>query len=212
LEGHFSGLTGLASLHACGVLTDKVLEVAVSNEIPSILASPCCYHAGVGKRLTLRSHEARTVPFSISGEELRLVTAEVVVARQSLRKGRVKQMGWRLALDTWVRAQKGIDEYIPQGSFTSKETSNDFQSFMSVACPRMGVATPKSALNILEREGHERAGRVRRLALTRGLFRRVLEKWINLDRVLHLQEQGRTAALRSYCDRIHSPRNHLIVA
>lgn len=211
LTEHLPGLAGLASLHACGVLTDKVLEVAVANEIPSVFASPCCYHAGVGKQLTLRSREAQTVPFSISGEELRLVTAEVVVARQSLRKGRVKQMGWRLALDTWVREQKGVDEYIPQGSFSSKETSGDFKSFMSVACPRMGVSIPTGTMALLEREGHERAGKVRRLALIRGLFRRVLEKWINLDRVLHLQEQGRHAFLRSYCARVHSPRNHLIV-
>jgi len=208
---HLSGLTGLVSLHACGVLTDKVLEVASTHNIPSVLASPCCYHAGVGKKLTLRSREGLSVPFSISGEELRLVTAEVVVARQSLRKGRIRQMGWRLALDTWVREQSGVDEYIPQGSFSSKATSGDFNGFMSVACPRMGVSIPKDTIAKLEREGHARAGKVRRLALIRGLFRRVLEKWINLDRVLYLQEQGRPSVLRTYCHRVHSPRNHLIV-
>jgi len=53
---------------------------------------------------------------------------------------------------------------------------------------------------------------VRNLELLRGLFRRPLELWLNLDRALFLVEQGYVVRLGSFCETAFTPRNLLLLA
>lgn len=64
----------------------------------------------------------------------------------------------------------------------------------------------------LEAAGWQRLAEVRNLELLRGLFRRPLELWLNLDRALFLEEQGYTVRLGTFCDTPLTPRNLLLMA
>jgi hypothetical protein len=64
----------------------------------------------------------------------------------------------------------------------------------------------------LEAAGWQRLAEVRNLELLRGLFRRPLELWLNLDRALFLVEQGYVVRLGTFCDTSLTPRNLLLLA
>lgn len=64
----------------------------------------------------------------------------------------------------------------------------------------------------LEAAGWQRLAEVRNLELLRGLFRRPLELWLNLDRALFLVEQGYNVRLGTFCEIPLTPRNLLLLA
>ena len=203
---------GIVALHACGTLTDTVLRTALEHRIPYAVAAPCCYHAGVGKQRSHWSKDALAGTLHLSGEDLRLVTAEVVVARPSIQRARLIQMAWRLALDQWVREVGGGDNYTKQGPFPGKLFSQGFEDFMKVACKRFDAPMPtRGRMTELLNQGEQRGKRVRALGLVRSLFRRPLETWTNLDRAIGIEEEGHEVSVKTFCPRNASPRNQLIV-
>lgn len=64
----------------------------------------------------------------------------------------------------------------------------------------------------LEQAGRQRHLQIRQLELVCQLFRRPLELWLVLDRVLFLEEQGYQVSLHEFCARNLTPRNLLIQA
>jgi hypothetical protein len=64
----------------------------------------------------------------------------------------------------------------------------------------------------LEAAGWQRLAQVRNLELLRGIFRRPLELWLNLDRALFLSEQAYTVHLGTFCETALTPRNFLLLA
>jgi len=204
---------GIVGLHACGSLTDKLLSTMMHHDLQFAVAAPCCYHAGVGNQKKHWSSHGQSAGINLSGEELRLVTAEIVVARPKLRRQRVQEMAWRLSLDRWVRESGEIEEYTRQGKFPGHWFSWDFETFMEAGCSKLHVPSPSPGKGKALREwGVMRAHEVRALGLVRSVFRRPLETWINLDRVIGLQEAGLRAKLLTFCERDSTPRNQLIFA
>ena len=204
--------TGVVGLHACGTLTDRLLEVGIQAQIPHLFVSPCCYHAGAGnERIRWSTHGKNQGP-RLSAQELRLVTAETVHARSALRQRRKREMEFRLGLEEWRYKLTGEPQYIPQGNFSSSVFQNSFSDFLAIGCARLGIEAPtsQSLAETFQKAGQNRAADVRRLALLRGLFRRPLEKWINLDRVEGLRERGHDASLSTFCSEKITPRNYLI--
>lgn len=207
---------GALALHACGSLTDRLFEVGTSANTRFIAASPCCYHAMETGKYTPKSRPGKeTRDFDLTSARLRLLTAEVVVARPSSRKHRIQEMAWRLSLDKRIREEMGVKEYIPQGRFPSSIFQTTLGDFMTHASRAMDIPLSpisSSSLQTLEEWGYSRAKYVRGLATVRALFRRPLETWLNLDRTLYLQEQGRASRLTLFCSRELTPRNQIIIS
>lgn len=64
----------------------------------------------------------------------------------------------------------------------------------------------------LEDAGWQRLAEVRNLELLRGLFRRPLELWLNLDRALFLVEHGYIVRMGTFCEAPLTPRNLMLLA
>jgi len=211
LPSPLTDVDGIVGLHACGSLTDKLLTTMRHHRLRFAVAAPCCYHAGVGNQKVYWSSLGQNAQITLSGEELRLVTAEIVVARPKLRKQRIQEMAWRLSLDKWIRESEDIREYTPQGKFPGHWFSEGFEAFMAAACAKLKVPSPSIREGEkLQEWGVRRAGEVRALGLVRSIFRRPLETWINLDRVIGLREAGLHAEIFTFCERESTPRNQLI--
>lgn len=201
-----SSAASLIALHACGFLTDRAVEEASAQGLPSLFFSPCCHHKRPDKRYTLRSSQARALSRLGVLEEpaLRLSTAQQVVGGERVRRVRENKMVYRLAYQMLI-----------PGTFR--------------ATPESWVLLPFSdwAARLAEREGHslpdplppgllERAEalmwRRRALGVVRAPFRRPLELWMTLDRVLWLEELGFQVTLGTFCAPQMSPRNLLVQA
>lgn len=201
-------------LHACGTLGQRLLERAVAEDAAAVALAPCCLHKVPGL------HDTGYRPVSAAGRgrdpgldhaALRLATADEVIARASLRRGRQRESAFRLGFDRLARAA-GREGYTPLGVVPSVWFS-DFADFAERVAARDGIALPaRWDAAAAEADGWRLARRARALGLVRGLFRRAIEIWVALDRVAWLEEQGLAASVSIFAPRAVTPRNVLIIA
>ena len=201
--------SAVVGLHACGVLSEVLLETSVARGAAAAIHAPCCYHALGGDSVrTPRSRIARAADLPLTSEQLRLATTDEVVARPSVRSARRREMRFRLGLDLLLREASGDDIYLPQGPFPRSLLDQPFESFCHEASTRLERDLPPSWSPVAAEEaGRERAREARALGLVRGMFRRVMELHVVLDRALWMHEQGQEVRLGVFCASEVTPRN-----
>ncbi|PCR94275.1 SAM-dependent methyltransferase [Pseudomonas fluorescens] len=201
------------ALHACGDLHVRLMQLASDAGCRQLAIAPCCYN-----RISLTEYQALSSAGSrsdlqLSLEDLSLPMSETVTAGARVRRQRDTSMARRLAFDLLQRQVRGIDEYLPTPSLPSAWLDKPFDDF----CRDLAALKELSTIGehdwpALEAAGWQRLAEVRNLELMRGLFRRPLELWLNLDRALFLSEQGYVVRLGTFCEAPLTPRNFLLLA
>ena len=201
------------ALHACGDLHVRLLQLASAAGCRQMAIAPCCYN-----RINRREYQALSLAASgsllrLSLEDLALPMSETVTAGARVRRQRDTSMARRLAFDLLQRQLTGIDQYLPTPSLPSAWLEKPFADY----CRDLAALKELSTIGsqdwpALEAAGWQRLAEVRNLELLRGLFRRPLELWLNLDRALFLAEQGYIVRLGTFCDAPLTPRNFLLLA
>jgi hypothetical protein len=159
------------------------------------------------------SEHAANSTLQLSREAMHLVQEETVTAEGRIRALRRKEQRWRLAFDELQQAITGSKSYLALPSVGKQIFSGSFNQFCRWASECKQLPLPKhiDEHHWLAR-GEQRRQQVIRLDLVRQLFRRPLEIWLILDRVLFLEEQGYQVTLQTFCPRQLTPRNIMINA
>lgn len=201
------------ALHACGDLHVRLMQLATAAGCRQMAIAPCCYNRiNRSEYQPLSSAGSRSL-LQLSLEDLALPMSETVTAGARVRRQRDTSMARRLAFDLLQRQVRSVDEYLPTPSLPSVWLDKPFADY----CRELAAVKELSTIGspdwqALELAGWQRLGEVRNLELLRGLFRRPLELWLNLDRALFLVEQGYTVRLGTFCDTPVTPRNLLLLA
>ena len=201
------------ALHACGDLHVRLMQLASAAGCRQMAIAPCCYN-----RINRTEYQALSLAASgsllrLSLEDLALPMSETVTAGARVRRQRDTSMARRLAFDLLQRQLSGIDQYLPTPSLPSAWLEKPFADY----CRDLAALKELSTIDLqdwpaLEAAGWQRLAEVRNLELLRGLFRRPLELWLNLDQALFLAEQGYVVRLGTFCDAPLTPRNFLLLA
>ncbi|WP_047299329.1 methyltransferase [Pseudomonas fluorescens] len=201
------------ALHACGDLHVRLMQLASAAGCRQMAIAPCCYN-----RINRTEYQALSLAGSrsllrLSLEDLALPMSETVTAGARVRRQRDTSMARRLAFDLLQRQLSGIDQYLPTPSLPSAWLEKTFADY----CRDLAALKELSTIGsqdwpAVEAAGWQRLAEVRNLELLRGLFRRPLELWLNLDRALFLSEQGYIVRLGTFCDAPLTPRNLLLLA
>lgn len=201
------------ALHACGDLHVRLMQLASAAGCRQMAIAPCCYN-----RINRTEYQALSLAGSrsllrLSLEDLALPMSETVTAGARVRRQRDTSMARRLAFDLLQRQLSGIDQYLPTPSLPSAWLEKTLANY----CRDLAALKELSTIGsqdwpALEAAGWQRLAEVRNLELLRGLFRRPLELWLNLDRALFLAEQGYVVRLGTFCDAPLTPRNLLLLA
>ncbi|MFP6831406.1 MAG: methyltransferase [Pseudomonas sp.] len=201
------------ALHACGDLHVRLMQLASAVGCQQMAIAPCCYNRiSRSEYQPLSSAGSRTF-LQLSLEDLALPMSETVTAGARVRRQRDTSMARRLAFDLLQRQVRGVDEYLPTPSLPSAWLEKPFADY----CRDLAALKELSTIGspdwpALEAAGWQRLAEVRNLELLRGLFRRPLELWLNLDRALFLEEQGYAVRLGTFCHTPLTPRNLLLLA
>ncbi|WP_085639403.1 MULTISPECIES: methyltransferase [unclassified Pseudomonas] len=201
------------ALHACGDLHVRLMQLASAAGCKNMAIAPCCYN-----RIRLTEYQALSSPglrsvLQLSLEDLALPMSETVTAGARVRRQRDTSMARRLGFDLWQRQLRGVDEYLPTPSLPSAWLDKPFADYCRDLAALKELSTSgEPDWPALEAAGWQRLAEVRNLELLRGLFRRPLELWLNLDRALFLGEQGYAVRLGTFCDTPLTPRNFLLLA
>ena len=201
------------ALHACGDLHVRLMQLASAAGCRQLAIAPCCYNRiSRTEYQALSSAGSRSV-IQLSLEDLSLPMSETVTAGARVRRQRDTSMARRLAFDLLQRQVRGVDEYLPTPSLPSAWLEKPFADFCRDLAALKELSTIGSPDWVaLEAAGWQRLAEVRNLELLRGLFRRPLELWLNLDRALFLTEQGYVVRLGTFCEAPLTPRNFLLLA
>lgn len=201
------------ALHACGQLHMTLLEQAAARGCNQLALSPCCYNRIPTEHYQPLSIAARDAQVKLSRQDLGLPLQESVTAGGRVRRLRDQSMAWRLAFDIWQREGRGIDDYLPTPSRPESAMKEGIARYCRFFAEHHALQLPEPAdWAGLERQGWERLAQVRNLELVGALFRRPLEIWLLLDRVLYLQEAGYKVQLGQFCPASLTPRNFMLIA
>ncbi len=219
--GHFDRTSTHTALHACGDLHLSMIEQTAKARVPVLACSPCCYHSireNVYAGLSAAGRESALKP---TRDELRLATAETCTANAIERELRQRELLWRVAFDLRLRELNGLDEYSPMPSVKKsllKTSFEEFASWMMRALQKKGSRsvkffplTPEAKDDLLQR-AQKKVASIRRREKAQLGFRKVIEYWLLLDRVLFLQDQGYDVELQEFCQKKDSGRNTVILA
>ncbi|MFJ2483215.1 methyltransferase [Pseudomonas sp. NPDC087598] len=201
------------ALHACGDLHVRLMQLASAAGCQQLAIAPCCYNRTSRTEYQALSAAGLESLLRLSLEDLALPMSETVTAGARVRRQRDTSMARRLAFDLLQRRLRGIDEYLPTPSLPSAWLDKPFADY----CHDLAALKELSTIGsqdwpALEAAGWQRLSEVRNLELLRGLFRRPLELWLNLDRALFLVEQGYVVRLGTFCDAPLTPRNFMLLA
>ncbi|MCU1717939.1 SAM-dependent methyltransferase [Pseudomonas sp. 5P_3.1_Bac2] len=201
------------ALHACGELHTRLLQLASAAGCGQLAVAPCCYNRISSANYQALSKAGRASALHLSREDLALPLSETVTAGARVRRQRDTSMARRLAFDLLQRQLRGIDQYLPTPSLPSSWLEKPFAQYCRDLAALKGLpATPAQDWQALEQQGWQRLAEVRNLELVRGLFRRPLELWLQLNLALYLHEQGYRVRLGTFCAYAQSPRNLMLLA
>jgi hypothetical protein len=201
------------ALHACGDLHVRLMQLASAAGCQQMAIAPCCYNRIDRSEYQALSCAGMRSALQLSLEDLALPMSETVTAGARVRRQRDTSMARRLAFDLLQRQVRGVDEYLPTPSLPSAWLEKPFADYcrdLAALKELSTIGTPD--WQALEASGWQRLAEVRNLELLRGLFRRPLELWLNLDRAIFLAEQGYVVSLGTFCDAPLTPRNFMLLA
>ncbi|OOE95805.1 methyltransferase [Salinivibrio sp. AR640] len=203
---------GLA-LHACGDLHVKLLQKAVATGMRALTVSPCCYHLIRGDRYQPLSAQAQEAALTLSKADLKLAVQESVTGGQRVRRQREQEVTYRLGFDEWQRDYQQSEHYLPLPALKKSQLTQGFAAFCRWGAAQKGLTFPGDfdQTHYLAR-GEARFLVLEKINLIKSAFRRAMELWLVLDRVLYLQQHGYRVTLTQFCERELTPRNLLIHA
>ncbi|MDP2561028.1 methyltransferase [Psychrobium sp. 1_MG-2023] len=202
------------ALHACGDLHSSLLQRASKKRVEHLSVVPCCYHLIQHQVYQPLSTLAQQSSLRLSIRDLNLSMQQTVVATTREKHHRRVEVAWRLAFDLLQRRLRQVESYLPLPSIKQSMLTGSFEVFCQWACDKKGLALDKDEVdfNTLEQAGWERRALNTKIELVTHGFRQLLERWLLLDRVLFLQQQGYEAKLSLFCPTEVTPRNTLISA
>ncbi|WP_417348250.1 methyltransferase [Ferrimonas sp.] len=199
------------ALHACGELHLSLMRHGAERRTRSISLSPCCYHLIPQDSYQPQSRAAQATGLSLSKMDLKLPLQETVTAPPQVRRRRGLELSYRLGFDSLQRNQRG-GGYQPLPTVPKAVLDQGFEAFCHWACERKGLQLDLTQAGDFLATGEDRVTLVEQMETVRQLFRRPLEIWLALDRVLFLEEQGYEVSLTEFCERSATPRNLLLQA
>jgi hypothetical protein len=149
----------------------------------------------------------------LTRHQLRLPSLNETMTTEGKRAQRRKEHAFRLGVDLLHRKECGLETYCPLGPIKPDWLKRDFEYFAKTTAVEKNISIPSLIdWEQAEKEAWTRFYQTEALSLARGLFRRVIESFLILDRALFLESNGYTVRIGTFCQSSLTPRNLMIVA
>jgi hypothetical protein len=203
----------VAALHACGELHEQLLQRSVEAKVAHLHLAPCCYHKRNKSDYVPLSLMGRALDLNLNKTHLHTAVMETVTAGATLQRQRKQLQIMRLGFDCLQRELLGKDDFLAIPSLPTSWSKAEFSEFCRHCASLKNMVLPNTIdWPYYLQQGMTRFHQVSALDLVRFLFRRPLEVWLVLDKVIFLEEQGYSVKLGTFCPGQVTPRNIMIKA
>lgn len=203
----------VVALHACGDLHAILLKHSAKKQVSGLSIAPCCYHLTRSTYYQPLSIAAKRSNLHLSHQDLNLSMQQTVVAKKRNRGYRTTEVAWRLGFDLLQRHLRASNEYLTLPSIKQSLLTGTFENFCHWACDiKKLTLTADISFDDYEQQGYQRQSTNKRIELVTHAFRQLIERWLLLDRVIFMEEQGYNVSLFNFCESTTTPRNAMIQA
>lgn len=202
-------------LHACGTLSQRILETGALRKPKYILNFGCCYLLMNPQEDLNVSQFAKAHPHFIKYHGLTLAARFRTHFSIDEFRLKYKVKSYRYALHLFFYHELGIKDFVSVGDSKEKDYRQDFAHYALKKIKKLNLPVQYSAeqLNHFYQDP-ERQALLHKMFLAntiRWQFGRALEQLILLDRAIYLEEQGYKVSLNIFFDEKLSPRNRGIL-
>ena len=209
LDLNLTDKTLLAGLHSCGSLSNDLIDCYKYNKKGGLLNFGCCYHK-LEDHYNL-SQIAKENPLTLTNNALHLATRSYAYTNEKDVMARRKVKSYRYALHH-LGMKYFDDGFFTLGNGKGSDYDGSFSDYVYKYYPKAKGLSQAEIENFYESfEVQEKINENFCLDFIRGLFGRVIEMYLLLDRVLYLREDEIDAKMYQVFDRKLSPRNIAII-
>lgn len=199
----------LVGLHACGALSDRLVDLAIESGAAVAFIS-CCLHKQSAANRTLGDPSSTVPRWALGLANIVSGAHGVEASLRTNRAARTRRAGLR-----WLLRQRGLS--IAEGDemrgLNRRQAHREFATLVANALRHreLSPASP-GELKAAQQAGQREQAYVRRWAIVRRMFGRPLEILVNLDRAMRLVDAGYQVELGHVWPIEASPRNIGVLA
>lgn len=195
-------------LHACGDLSSDIIQYFEKEKLENLVVIGCCYqHLSTKYNL---SQLAQKKGLALTSNAFNLAARSYTLGDIVSLERKVKIRIYRFMLHCYLYTL-GHNEFIPTGKTRLPDYEKSFGEYAKIYAPHL-ISSQSEAQAFYDNPAHlKMVNRIIRTDIFRGLFGRVIEVYIALDRALYLQENGYQVEVKEIFERSLSPRNLAIV-
>lgn len=193
-------------LHACGDLTPDILSYFENSQSDLLISVGCCYH-----KLTTKFNLSRKATLNFTPNAFNLAARSFAPMNTEDLKLKIKVRFYRYLLHCYLY-ELGHKEFIPTGKTRLLDYTKSFGEYAKIYAPDLIHSKKDAQLFHDDYKNQKIAKKIIYTDLFRGLFGRVIETYIVLDRALYLEERGCKVEIKEIFDHNISPRNLAIIA
>tara|TARA_Y100000768_G_C23991369_1_gene693788 strand:- start:8110 stop:9285 length:1176 start_codon:yes stop_codon:yes gene_type:complete len=196
----------ILGLHACGDLTPDIISYFKNSQSDSLISIGCCYH-----KLTTKINLSERATLNLTPNAFNLAARSYAPLTPESLELKIKIRLYRYMLHCFL-FELGYKKFIPTGKTRLKDYEKSFGEYAIIYAPDL-VQSKTVAQAFYDKITHREI--VQKIIYTdifRGLFGRVIETYIVLDRALYLEEKGYQVEVKEIFDPHISPRNLAILA
>jgi hypothetical protein len=196
--------TLLIGLHACGPLSTLLVQSSPTH----LISIACCYHK-LNREYNL-SKISQKNPLWFSGHALTLAAKCLGTQTENDLQLKWQVKRYRYALH-FLLQQEG-QSFVSLGNAHASDYHNDFAHYGKKYAPELNKFSDQFLNDFFANDKtQEKLQYFFKAGTLRAMLGRLIELYINLDRLLYLQEQAKEAQLFKIFDDSISPRNLAIV-
>lgn len=203
-------------LHACGSLTNYLIDFYLNSRNKYFISVGCCYHkylAGEQNIFNLSSL-AKKLNLELSNHAYTLAAKSGSQITPELFEQRIKVKKYRYSFHFLLERYFNYKDFITLGNYPKHLYQSSFEEYALHFLERLKLNLPTNEIELFynDEKLHQKIDFLLKGGVIRGTFGRLLELYILLDRALYLKENGKEVELVELFDSRISPRNIAIIS
>jgi len=193
-------------LHACGDLSPDIINFALKDNSKYILSIGCCYH-----KITTKYNLSSTARLQLSTNAFNLAARTHRIQTKKDLERKIMVRTYRYGLHCYLYSL-GHQVFFPIGQTKLSDYELSFGSYAKKYATNLNIKSEIAEVFFNQQEIQNQINDLIYIDIFRGIFGRLIESYLILDRALYLCERGHRVEIIEIFDRKLSPRNLAIFA